>query len=544
MIINLTLLHLISSSFLPSPLITRSLSNFQIQSSYISKYFSNFVYFSNIKQIKAVSTNFFHFLKTPFIISNDIIYGEAYTCYYVNMLNIKLKTLEVVFFSLCIFSDTKDFIAGDNIQLISISKSIFEKGKSSTIGIDLTNCNEIYISKTAFVDCKYENSLIYGNKLKNITFQDSEIIECKCNYIFNIPEKIEVNKIYFNNFINSGRYLFSKSSPITISFCYFENIEYVMFCKETPMGCLSDVKIISCSVKGSIPKGCIASFNQNSPTPNFINTFEISDCDFRDFVSYVFATTVLATPSISASPKATPTQTPLSTPTETPQPSDTPEPSPTMASEATPSPTPPNTPEPTLTLSLTSTPFPSPTESPEATPTETPFPTPTESPFATLTETPLATPTASKTPTPSASPKATATRSASCSESPTATPPQSPYPTTTPKPPFPVLYIILIIAIILLLIIIIIIIICCIRKCSDMKQENLLDHGLILKYSSGQNSETTSDRSNVLNLQSDAFENVDDSDDDEQFFSDRPINRNRYTNQSDQNDENTNSSTL
>lgn len=533
MLINLTLLYLTSSNFAPSPLFSGQISNAIIQKSYISKSFSHFAYFSKINQIRTDSSYFLFFLKTPFVISNEpVTVGRAWTCFLFRTMDIQREPLTMVLFSLCVFNNTKDFISADSITYISLSKSIFEYGNEMENGIEVNGCQELYISKTIFKDCKYKNSLIQGQSLQKFVFQNCEINNCQCKYIFEIPNKIEDFQITFDNFINSGECLFSRSSHITISYCYFKNVKYVMECTQTPMGCLSSVNIVSCSANGTIPNGCNGVFNNNAVTTIYIDTFETGDCDFKQFTEF---TTPPATPTETPSMSLSKSQTP------TPEPTSTPEPTPEYPPEtATVSETPNETP--TATVS----------ETPGETPIETATETPSLTPLATSTpaETPKETPTASQSPMASQSPKATLSLSPSQSEPPTETPPESAMATATPEPTkkkFPVLYIVLIVIIcIIVIVIIIIIIICCIRKCSDMKQENLLDRGLMLKYDSAENSETTSDRSNALNVRSESFANVENSEDenDEGFFRNRIIHRNNYINQDDEIDENESSSSL
>lgn len=580
MLINLTLINLISSNYSPSPLISSSAINPLIQSSYISRSFSHFAYFPIFYKFTAYSTHFLHFLKTPFRSDSEVItYGLAYMCFLIRDLDISTyPDLDTLIFRLCVFHDTNSFIYGNRISLIDISKTIFENGIGEN-AIEVKNCNEIYISKTVFKKCTFNNSLILSDKTSTFVFQDSEIIDCECKIAFGIPNTISKASINFNNFINVGEYLFP-FLQITISHSYFKDVKYIMQCDDTPMGCLNDVKIVDCSADGKLPDGYSGSFIKLNGTPVIIDSFQTNDCQFTVFTEYTppatIAPTPMATPTPNATESPTPsqsipdptlsasipdptlTETPSESPMATPSISNTPEPSQSYEVYATASPTP----HPTETIS--SSPLPS--ETPEATPTatetptesatETPTKSATESPSESPAKTPLATasqsPAPTKTATASASkspPKSPSpSRSASASRSPWPTPTasSSPKATSSPKPtPNIPLILAIVIPVIIAIILLIILLYFCIRKCLDMHQENLLDRGFILKYNSVDNDETTSDRSNPLNLQSDSLANDEPSDDDdEEFFGNRPRNRNKYINQNDENIENTSSSSL
>ena len=574
MLINLTLINLISSNYSPSPLISSSAINPLIQSSYISRSFSHFAYFPIFYKFKAYSTHFLHFLKTPFRSDSDVItYGLAYMCFLIRDLDISTyPNLDTLIFRLCVFQDTNSFIYGNRISLIDISKTIFENGKGEN-AIEVKNCNEIYISKTVFQKCVFNNSLILSDKTSTFVFQDSEIIDCECKIAFGIPNTISKASINFNNFINVGEYLFP-FLQITISHSYFKDVKYIMKCDDTPMGCLNDVKIVDCSADGKLPDGYSGSFIKLNGTPVIIETFQTNDCQFTVFTQYTPPATITPTPMATSTPMATPTQsatesptpsqsipdptpsasvphptlteTPSVSPMATPSISITPKPSQSYEVYASASPTP----HPTETVSSSPLPSRTPeatltaTETPTESATETPTETPTESATETPTESATETPTESATETPIE--YATETPPATVLQSPTSTTSLSPMPTSSPKPtPNIPLILAIVIPVIIAIILLIILLYFCIRKCLDMHQENLLDRGFILKYSSVDNDETTSDRSNPLNLQSDSLANDEPSDDDdEEFFGNRSRNRNKYINQNDENIENTSSSSL
>ncbi len=139
-----------------------------------------------------------------------------------------------------------------------------------------------------------------------------------------------------------------------------------------------------------------------------------------------------ATPTETNTPTATPTPSLTPTPSDTPTPSTTPTASDTPTASATPTETrtPSLTPTPSITPTPSDTPTPSVTPTPSDTPTASATPTASDTPEPT--DTPSITPTPSDTPTATVTPSPSHTPTATITPSPTATRPASATPIATP----------------------------------------------------------------------------------------------------------------
>ncbi|OHT08417.1 hypothetical protein TRFO_23101 [Tritrichomonas foetus] len=450
------------------------------------------------------STQFTNFLMSPLAFNRDSS-QYLYECREISQKS-TVSDGSIVFVRHCIFDKCSAFFE-ITAATVNIETSVFkESGAGNDYGIQITSYSHdacsISISNTSFFQNDFKN-LFYVNNFSFFSLKYSEVNGNKCDTCFNIkPASKYALNVIFCNFLNSqststgssAKYptLFEGVNTITIEKSYFSNVQVVMPYVETPQGNLASAFIIDCSLEGAKPEGIDGNFIVTSGATKIpINTILTPDCEALPTLNIVWPTRSpppTQTPSASASPSVS----------MSPSPSDSP--SVSMTPVATPSTIPHQT--------GVATASPDATFSPSASPEATQSPSPSFSPMQ----------------TPSQSPSASV--SASASMSPEQTPPMSPMATSTPKPtPNVPLILEIVIPLAIALIVIPIILYKCIRKIQDMLSDDDYDMGVRLQFhTDGDDSQTTSDRSNPLALDSESFDG-DNTDDEQDFFNVRPRRR-------------------
>ena len=534
---NFSISHLTYSHLLMSPLFASS-ANFAIKNSNFFRSFSPILFLTFSLSISSLSTEFKHFMKPPLIFEKNYDYFEC------NEFNTMITSSTNVFIRHCVFTNCPQFLSMST-GILNIELSTFkDSGGGDLNGIQMNNENSIIsISNCTFENDHFEN-IFYCNNFNIFNLKYSIVQNTRCNSIF----KIASNHNYqfttaFCNFLNINEavddlnepFIFSGIQEVTIENSFFQNVKYVMPYEETPKGKISNANLINCILNGQAPEGITNSFITNG-TPIPIHSIQTGSCTPINTLPFSLLTTfiVLPTPTLSESPTSLFTETPTKYETSLNIYTDA-QASTNIMDTSISTPISTSIPDSISDLSSALSPILNSTSvlTPEKTlePTQTPVSTSTPSASPSRTSTPSAS--ASQTSTPSASPSRTSTPSA------------SPFPTNTPKATANVPLILQItIPVICGLIVIPIILYFCIRKIQDILSDDEYDFGIVLHFHTDANeSETTSNRSDQLNVLSESSLNTS-SDDELDIFGERPFRQDIYFNSENQNIEFSNSSSL